>query len=193
MRLKNLAILSLLAWSSVLPAADDNGQFAIKGIGLASCQRFVEDRKAQSPQYYQFGGWLNGFMTAMNRYEPETFDIAPWQSTGLLAALLGHFCQDNPDVPFFRAVAIIVNSVGKERLTTRSERVEAQVDDTTIHIYETVLRQVQEQLSERGHYEGAAAGTFDSQTREALEGFQRKAELEPTGLPDQPTLAKLLN
>lgn len=193
MRLNNLAILSLLAWSSVLPAADDNGQFAIKGMGPATCQRFVAARNAQSREYFQFGGWINGYLSATNRYEQQTFDVVPWQSTGLLAGWLARFCQRNPDAPFVRAVAMMVNTLGKERLTARSELVEAQVGDQVVYIYESILRRVQERLSERGHYTGAATGNFDSQTREALERFQREAGLKLTGLPDQPTLAKLLS
>ncbi len=193
MRLRNLTILSLLAWCSPTPATDDNGQFAIKGMGLVTCERFVEARDAQSREYFQFGGWINGYLTATNRYEQQTFDVVPWQSTGLLAGWLARFCERNPDVPFVQAVAMMVNTLGKERLTTRSERVEAQIGETRVYIYESTLRLVQERLSERGHYEGAATGNFDTQTRAALERFQREAGLKPTGLPDQPTLAKLFN
>jgi len=55
-RLWNSAILSLLAWCSGVVASVDDGQFAIKGMGLATCERFVEARSAQSREYFQFGG-----------------------------------------------------------------------------------------------------------------------------------------
>ena len=192
MNLRNLAILSLMACCSPVAAVDEDREFAIKGLGLANCERFVEARNAQSREYFRFGGWINGYLSATNRYEGQTFDVAPWQSTGLLAGWLARFCENNPDVPFVRAMAMMVNALGKERLTTRSERVEARVGDATVHVYESVLRRVQERLSEEGHYEGAATGNFDNQTQDALERFQRDAGLEPTGLPDQATLAKLL-
>ena len=193
MRLQYLIIFSLVTWCSLIPAADDNGQFAIKGLGLANCGRFVEARNSQSREYFQFGGWINGYLSATNRYEKQTFDIAPWQHTGLLAGWLMRFCQDNPEVPFVRAMAIMVNTLGKERLTMRSDLVEAHAEDAAINIYETILQRVQERLSELGRYKGAPSGKFDSQTQSAIRGFQRASGLQPTGLPDQSTLAKLLN
>ena len=192
MRLQILVVLSLTAWGSAAGAADEKGQFAIKGVGLATCERFVEARKAQSREYFQFGGWINGYLSSTNRYERETFDLAPWQSTGLLAGWIARFCQRNPEVPFVRAMAALVNNLGKERLATRSETVEARVGDATIQIYETTLRRVQERLSQRGYYEGETSGEFDHQTQEALERFQREAGLQPTGLPDQASLSRLL-
>jgi murein L,D-transpeptidase YcbB/YkuD len=192
MYLRNLIILSLLSCASILQAADENNQFAIKGIGLSTCESFVEARNAQSPRYFQFGGWINGYLSAINRYEEQTFDVAPWQSTGLLSGWLAQFCQRNPDVPFVRAVASMVNTLGKERITTRTELVKVEVGDVTVYIYESILRRVQERLLERGYYEVAATGNFNRRTQEAIERFQRKAGLHPTGLPDQPTLAKLL-
>ena len=148
---------------------------------------------AQSPEYFQFGGWINGYLSATNRYEQQTFDVAPWQSTGLLAAWLERFCENDPDVPFVRAVTMMVNALGKTRLTTQSDRIEVRVDDKTVYLYESTLRRVQERLVERGHYEGAPTGQFDPPTEAALQAFQREAGLQPTGLPDQATLAKLLD
>ena len=191
--LRSLAILGLSAWSSLLPAADENGQFAIKGMGLATCGRFLEARAAQSPEYFQFGGWINGYLSATNRYEQQTFDVAPWQSTGLLAAWLERFCENDPDVPFVRAVTMMVNALGKTRLTTQSNRIEVRVEDKTVYLYESTLRRVQERLVERGHYEGTPTGQFDPPTEAALRAFQRATGLQPTGLPDQATLAKLLD
>lgn len=188
-----LLAVSLVVLSWTTRAADENHQFAIKGMGLATCERFVAARNAQSREYFQFGGCIDGYLSATNRYEQRTFDVVPWQSTGLLAAWLTRFCQRSPDVPSVRAGAMMVNTLGKGRLTTRSERVEARVGDATVYICESILLRVQERLSERGHYEGADTGNFDKRTREALERFQREAGLKPTGPPDQPTLGKLLD
>ena len=190
MRLRNLIILSL-AWWAPAHAADENSQFAIKGMGLATCERFVEARTNQSDQYFQFGGWLNGYLSALNRYEAQTFDIAPWQSTGMLSVWLANFCEKNPDVQFIRAVTLIVNTLGEQRLTTRSDRIEARDDEAIIIIYEATLRDVQERLTELDYYGEPINGQFDLQTREALEKYQQDLGLRETGLPDQATLLKL--
>ena len=187
-----MAALALLAWCTALPAADANGQFAVKGFGLGTCEQFVQARNDQSRDYFQFGGWLNGYLSATNRYESQTFDIAPWQATGLLAEWLSRYCQSNPELPFVQAVAKMVNLLGKDRITTLSERVTAGDGERPLYIYRSVLRQVQQRLTERGFYQGDINGDFDAATREALERFQADQDLSRTGLPDQATLAKLL-
>ena len=47
-------------------------------------------------QYFQYGGWLNGYLSATNRYESRTFDVVSWQTTGVLAGWLARFCERNP-------------------------------------------------------------------------------------------------
>ena len=193
MRLQILVVLSLVTWCSGAWGADDKGQFAIKGVGLATCERFLEARESQSNEYFRFGGWISGYLSATNRYEAETFDLAPWQSTGLLAGWLARVCEDNRKISFVRAMAVLVNSLGSERLKSRSNRVEARVGDQVIQLYEATLRQVQKRLSVSGYYEGESSGQFDQRTREALERYQRETGLQPTGLPDQASLSRLLN
>jgi len=51
---------------------------------------------------------------------------------------------------------------------------------------------LQLQLRQLGHYRGRNTGRFDAATQQALLGFQRAADLEPTGMPDQATLVALL-
>jgi len=189
--LRNLFFLSLLSCGSILQAADENNQFAIKGIGLSTCESFVEARKTQSPQYFQFGGWMNGYLSATNRYEKTTFDVVSWQSTGMLAASLATFCERNPEVQFVRAVALMVNTLGQDRLQNYSELIEAQVGEASVVIYRATLQRAQERLVERRHLEGAPSGEFDAATQQGFRRFQEEAELEVRRLPDQPTLARL--
>ena len=191
MYLRTLYFLSLLSCVSFLQAADENNQFAIKGIGLSNCESFVEARKTQSPQYFQFGGWMNGYLSATNRYEKNTFDLVSWQSTGMLATSLATFCERNPEVQFVRAVALLVNTLGQDRLQSQSELIEAKVGETSVFIYRTTLQRAQERLAELRQLEGAPSGEFDAATQQALQRFQEEAALEVSGLPDQTTLARL--
>lgn len=189
---RHLFLVGLLLYCAGTEAADDNGQFAIKGIGLRTCQEFVAARETQSPQYFQFGGWMEGYLSATNRYEEETFDLVPWQSSGVLASWLETFCKRNPDATFVRAVAMLVNALGRDRLTIRSEFVEFEIDGETRYVYASTLHRVQRALVERGYYQGTPNGALDAATREALERFQTGAGLTATGFPDSATLAKLL-
>ena len=47
-------------------------------------------------------------------------------------------------------------------------------------------------LARRGHYEGAASGSFTDETKAALGVFQSEIGVAPTGSPDQGTLWQLL-
>lgn len=192
MYLRTLFFLSLLFCGAILQAADKNNKFAIKGIGRSTCESFVEARKTQSPQYFQFGGWMNGYISATNRYEANTFDVASWQSTGLLTASLANFCERNPEMQFVRAVAFLVNTLGKDRLQSQSELIEAKVGEMSIFVYRATLQRAQERLADRNHFDGVPSGEFDTATQRAFKSFQEENELEVTGLPDQATLAKLL-
>jgi hypothetical protein len=187
-----LPCVALLAWCSSTQAADENGQFAIKGMGLLPCKDFVQARKAQTPQYFQFGGWMEGYLSASNRYEKDTFDLVPWQSSGVLAAWLQAFCERNPEAEFVRAVATLVNTLGQDRLTTRSEIVEFEADGQTQYIYADILRRAQQELMKRKMLGGTASGELDPETGEAIRRFQTEAGLEATGVPEQATLARLL-
>lgn len=172
--------------------ADVNDQFAIKGIGLRPCGDYVQARRGQTPQYFQFGGWMEGYLTASNRFEEETFDLAPWQSSGVLAAWLQRFCERNPDAEFVRAVGALINALGQDRLQLRSELLEFEVGGETGYIYTEVLRRAQRSLAARGLYQGPVDGALSAETQRALRQFQRQADLEETGVPEQETLVKLL-
>ncbi len=69
-------------------AATDQGRFAIEGAGLATCAAFTQARQARSPEdkntgavdsYARFIGWVEGYLTGVNRYLGYKFDFAPWK------------------------------------------------------------------------------------------------------------------
>jgi hypothetical protein len=180
--------LAPLAW-----AADADGHFAIKGVGLQSCADYLAAREAKSPQYHQFGGWMNGYLSATNRYEDDTFDLVPWQSTGMLAAWLAGACEKNRDAQFVRVVTLLVNALGEERLRARSALVEYETDEGTDYVYAEVLRRAQQRLVDAGLYEGPFNGQLDTATKDALSRFQAEQDLAATGLPDRRTLPVLFD
>lgn len=185
-------ILSCLLSPVALQAADEEGNFSVKGAGLASCEQFVAERTEKSNVYWMFGGWLDGYLTAINQFAPDTYDIAPWETTDLLAALIENHCRQNPEQNFFYVANALAGRLMEERLQTKSQPVEARAGDRSIRLYQETLRRVQQALKDRGHYTGTVDGLFGPQTQRAIEDFQRKAELEVTGLPDQLTLLRLL-
>lgn len=190
------ALLSLLAatlMSLEAHAADSGGQFSVEGIGGSTCENFVTAKSESSNAYYAFLGWLDGYMTGINQYAPETYDITPWQSQNLLAALFEKFCAKNPGAKFFAVANKMIVELRDDRLRESSAPVIAKVGERSIRVYREILRRVQVLLKEGGHYKGGIDGLFGPNTRRALESYQKQVGSTVTGLPDQATLFKLLS
>ncbi len=172
-------------------AADSEGRFAIKGTGTSSCERFLVETSERSQHAAYFAGWLNGFMTSENRRLDDTFDVASWESFNTLVTYLANFCAQHPKRSFFEAVAAMTDALRERRVTTFSPRVDIDPEGGSIYVYREVIERAQRRLSELGHFHGEANGQFDRGTRDALTAFQRRENLQVTGLPDQETLHRL--
>src|SRR3972149_7601313 len=84
-------LFAVLCWALAplpAPAADAEGRFAIEGVGIQTCKQFLEARAAGSETYERFSGWLEGYLTAANRYAAGAYDIPPWEATEGLAVIL---------------------------------------------------------------------------------------------------------
>ena len=189
-RWKSIALVALCFafLPSPVQGADKNGQFAIKGIGRQTCRQFTDARVAGSEVYAQFRGWLEGFLTAVNRYEPETYDAAPWGTTELLALIIDNHCQKNPDDRFVIAVQKLTIKLKEDRLTESSPLLVVTVGGRTARVYEDLLQRIQVQLAELGLYDGTVDGQFGPKTEEAIAMFQVSEGLKGTGLPDPLTV-----
>lgn len=193
MRLALLSFLAAAFMSLEARAADSGGQFAVEGIGASTCENFVTARSASSDPYWMFLGWLDGYMTGINQYAPETYDVTPWQSQNLLAALFEKFCTKNPGRNFFAVANKMIAELRDDRLRESSAPVVTEVGGRKVGIYRETLRRVQALLKEGGHYKGEADGLFGPNTQRALESYQKQVGLTVTGLPDQATLFRLLS
>ncbi len=193
MRLALLSFLAAAFMSLEARAVDTSGQFAVEGIGAGTCEGFVTAKSESSDAYWMFLGWLDGYMTGINQYSPETYDITPWQSQNLLAALFEKFCAKNPGANFFAVAHRMIVELRDDGLRESSAPVVAKVGERSIAVYRETLRRVQVLLEEGGHYRGEVDGLFGPNTQRALESYQKQAGLTVTGLPDQATLFKLLS
>ncbi len=169
-------------------AASSAGKYAIKDAGLATCKMYTEEKTKKSKRYFQFVGWVMGYLSAHNRYSKDTADIAPWQSTDLLAALIGNYCRAKPDARMVEATTQIFAALQPTRVRSSSKRIKVTAGGKTLSIYEAILRRAQQMLAERGHFTGAVDGRFGPATRKAFEKFQKEKKISVTGLPDQRTL-----
>jgi hypothetical protein len=187
-----LVLAALLLIVPRAHAADGEGRFSIRGAGLLTCDIYVKEREQHSEIYYMIGGWLDGYITALNQFAPDTYDITSFESTELLTYLIDDFCRKNPKDRLFSVVNSIFLKLKKDRLRTGSILVTVKVGDRQVQLYREVLRRVQEQLKHRGLYQGQVDGEFEPQTQKSIASFQRQQKLNPTGFPDQKTLWRLL-
>ncbi len=191
-RPRQLLMLSLAAWlgaaASPAVAADSKGQFAIKGTGLAQCAELLKAFETKDRTLSEFGGYITGYLTAMNRMQPDTFDLAPWQSTEFLALALANYCAKKPETQFFQAIGLMMKSLEQDRLTERSEPIVLKDGDQEAPIYQEVLRRVQNRLKALGYYDGGVDGLFGPQTKAAVQKMQKDKGVAETGFLDQNTL-----
>jgi len=191
---KKYAAALLLGGSlaSLAFGADTDGNYAIKGAGNTTCKDFLAARSERGQRYFLYGGWIEGFLSAANLYEQETFDIVPWQNTDVLASALATHCKGRERTPFHIAVSRVMQSQFPDRLKSRSSIVGMESGGQAVALYAEVLLRVQEKLKGLGHYAAEPSGVDDSATRAALRSFQVAKGIKATGLPDQVTLIYLL-
>ncbi|MEM6485202.1 MAG: peptidoglycan-binding domain-containing protein [Pseudomonadota bacterium] len=174
-------------------AADKKGRFRVKGAGSSTCQHFSEAVREAGSEFVSYGGWLDGYLTAMNRYEDETYDVVSWQSTELLLASLLRYRQTNPEAIFHSAAAQLAQTLKRWAIRAQNPIQIAESDGMAAAVYKETLARVQGRLRQQGFYDGDLSGEFDEVTRDALKAFQESKAIHATGLPDQETLMRLLS
>jgi hypothetical protein len=190
--LAGLLLCGVLA--STVPAAqaaDRTGKFAALGAGVATCGRFLEARDAKNKEYFMLGGWVDGYLTARNQTDPDTFTLVPWQSTDMLAGLLAQYCRKHPEVAFMRATMIMAEALRPHRLKEASERVTVSTDSSPHKFFRETVVRIQQKLAKAGYYKGPTSGEFDQSTAAALKRFQHDKSIAVSGFPDQLTLLRL--
>ena len=192
--MRTAAIALVMAFGiGAADAADEEGSFAVKGAGVETCASFLAARERNPGAHAMFLGWLEGYLSAVNELSPGVFDVAFWRERSLLAALLEANCRGEPERRFGQVVRAMTKELARRPLEEQSEMIEARIGERGVPIYRATLKKVEEALAARGIDPGEVDGRWDDATRRALLEFQRgEAQLTPTGLPDQATLAKLL-
>jgi len=174
-------------------AAGPDGVFALEESGRMPCPEFVAAKGKDSPAFARAIGFVEGYVSAANRYEPNTFDLAPWHTGGAYALILEAHCKAHPADTLGMAAQRLVVALQPFRLAALSKLIEVGAGQHKVILYEAILKRAQAMLTRRGFYRGAASGQFDPATRNAFASFQRSVALTPTGMPDPATLWKLLN
>lgn len=191
-----LLALGLLAATALSPASaqDNPRQFAVEGAGMMTCERFVNARTdTTSPDYQRMIGFIEGYLSAANLYEPDTFDLTPWHNAAALDLIVENHCAQHPEDRLVGVTQRMVGGLRPFRVARFSQMLEVGDGQNRAFVYETILRRAQAALQLRGLYSGAEDGTYTPALRDAFRDFQRSVGLNETGVPDPATLWKLLN
>lgn len=186
------AVVLASAFHDIARGADPQGRFAIKGIGTTDCATFVTQANLRGNNAFMYGGWVYGFLTATNKWTPDTFDLVAWEDLETLTSYLYGYCRENPEMRFAQAVFQLSEALYADRVTEALTPVEAKVGDDSVVTYPSALKRAQSRLQAAGYAQVDANGVFDEKTEVALRSYQKAQGLKETGLPDQATLYKLL-
>ena len=192
--MKFLSILVALAFLAINAAwaADKDGKFAAKGAGRKSCEQFLIAKKNVSQDYLLYAGWLEGYVSAYNRFQKSTYDITPWQTTELLLSMTEHHCKSNPASRILSVTDGLMKALFPARLESESTIVELNVMNRKSYFYAEIIKQVKARLEQLGFYSGdVESDHFGRAEIEAMRLFQQKSGLRETGIPDQYSLSQL--
>ena len=113
---------ALLLFAADVRPADKQGQYAIRGAGLISCAIYSKQRAARSnvltssPQH-----GLMEYITGVNQYAPQTYDLLSFEGAELLMAILDEHCKANPTDPVFGVLASLFRKLWPDRVTEKSD------------------------------------------------------------------------
>lgn len=111
-----LGLSTLLAGSAM--AADANGQFYIMGDpGVMKCDVLTSKLNDEAAGV-SLGNWLAGYVTALNRTTPETYNlIGGVQPADVINAIIAH-CASTPADYVEGAIYAAIESVADRRQTS---------------------------------------------------------------------------
>lgn len=175
-----------------LHAADAQGRFTVKGAGAVECARFSAAVRERGAELVSFAGWVEGYLSAMNRYETGIYDMAGWRGTEVMLAALARYCGGNPESGFHEAMAKMAEKMRPNAVADQSAMVTLGEGETRVTVYRETIRRTQAQLALRGLYNGPVDGEWSDATAMALNAFQAEKAVPESGLPDQFTLVHLL-
>ena len=185
---------TLLLLAAALPAAalaaDADGRFKIDGVGSLKCDRLVAAMNGDDATLLAaFASWTEGFVTGVNAFQPDTFDVTPWQTTPVVLQKMKVFCQANPDTVYIDGLGKLIAVLKPARQTVSADLVQLRHADRAVTLPSTVLAEVRTVLEQSLATPLATPpGGFDDAFSTALIGYQSAHALPETGLPDQATL-----
>ena len=192
MTFKARLFLALLCLPLAATAADDKGQYAIRGASLITCGVFSQEHAARGDLSKIVASWVDGYVTAINQTTPDTYELLSFESTELIMQVVDRHCRLHPNDRVFAVVNKLFEQIRDDRLSTKSDKITIEKDGREARHYVALIERVQRKLRTAGHYRGKIDGQFGPGMSSAIAAYQKSVGFEPTGFPDQATLWRLL-
>jgi hypothetical protein len=183
-------------------AADTKHSFAVHGIGALSCAEMANAMTQVDPQTKAtseaavrstLASWMLGYVTALNRMDPATYDATPVQDDVPLVNMVVGVCSKNPTARVETVVSAIFTSLDKAKLPTESPEVKVTVGAQSTVLRQATLLSLEKALVAQKLLKSADAdGKFDDNVKAALVKYQTAQKLPQTGLPDADTVIRAL-
>lgn len=176
--------------SNPLSAANDDGQYAVRGVGSTTCNAFLQQVSDEGELPLRYVAWVSGYLSALNRLESSTFDVSYIHENDDILALAGRLCASEEELLLETALARLVTFMSNSRLTRESDLVRLQSGENQAVVRRETYDRFLGVLVEQGFLQ--TAKEFDEDVRDAIMAFQTEKGLQETGLPDTNTLVLAL-
>lgn len=173
-------------------AADEKGNFVVRGMGTRTCKEFVGAVDQGEGPSHDYMVWMEGYFTSLNKTTPNTFDVLPVVAIGHTASIVYGSCKGTPDSKFENVVSAVVRTFAPYRVKAQSRLVEVSVGDVYAAVRQETMVFIQNALAKEGLYKGKPDGLFSPDLQRALLTYQGSKNLPKTGAPDAPTLLYLI-
>lgn len=184
-----VAFFSVLVFCGAAVAADDAGNFAIKGGGQQTCGALLKAYETKSTDLGLYAGWVDGYLTGINQFTPQTYDMAAWQSSDTLLAMTQAVCKQLPaEKRVMDAFIEVIRAIQSGRIAKMDTLIALMHEGKGTATYSSVIIQMKARLLDQGFDPGSSDDSFDAVTAKALTEFQKAKGLAQSGLPDQQTL-----
>jgi hypothetical protein len=193
-RLTGCLVAMPLVLSSVSAfASDPGGHFALHGVGAQTCAQFLgEVKKNDTTTNNLILSWIMGYMTARNRLVANTYDVTPAMPGEVIIQMTGNICQKSPDARVETAMDALFKGLAPARVTVDSPLIDLQSGDARFKMRRGTFIAVQEALKKKKLYTGRTEDKMTPAIEAALKAYQKDQKLAESGLPDAPTVIRLL-
>jgi len=174
-------------------AVDSKGVFAVHGVGAAKCGDVTRSLLTGNVSVHgELSSWLMGYLSAMDRIQPNTYDVTPVQAPDAVTNMVVALCQKDANAPVETVAYVLFHTLAPAALSAETPEVRVAANGQMTTLRKDTLIAVQKYLIAEKYLQGDADGSFGATTQAALVDFQKKQNLPQTGLPDALTIVRIL-